>query len=613
MRLTGFSSPFDIDTTISDLMKVERMPLNRLLAKKQTIQWQQEAYRNMNSKFLELRTIMQDLRFGSNLELSKVTSSNQQAVQVSSGGAASGSHSIEVSQLASNGIVHSTGSVNQLNGSTYSNTITVASGDTDFVLEVGGKSKTITLDPGTYDQSQLQTQLQSKLDAAFSADFGAGKIKAQMVTNPSDATQFSVSFIQDGVTGYDSAITIKKATAASNLLTAMGFADGQKTKQVTGSTTLEQLQQYLGGSNGGFTFDTTTNKMSFTVNGVTIEGVKTDTIDSLVSQVNSKTDVNMSFDQATGKFTFSTEKTGSSSKIVFGDTHNFIKTVGVDPTQTYSGQDAIFKMDGLETQQSSNSFTKDGISYTLLSKTTSPVSITSEQNVDAVVDKIKKFVDKYNELIAETHNKMGEKRYRDYQPLTDQEKEEMSEKQIELWEEKAKSGLLRSDSILREAMDTMRYSLTASVEGLSTLKNFADIGITPSKFYQEHGKLEIDETKLRDAIAKNPDEVIDLFTTRKTTADGKFDPSQSGFAQRLYENINTTIDNIAKKAGSSTISVLDNSTLGKSVTDLEKQISTWDDKLIRKENQYYRQFSAMEQALSKLNSQSSWLTSQLSV
>ena len=101
-----------------------------------------------------------------------------------------------------------------------------------------------------------------------------------------------------------------------------------------------------------------------------------------------------------------------------------------------------------------------------------------------------------------------EKRYNDFPPLTEEQKSEMSEKDIELWEEKAMSGLLRNDSILQGIVYDMRKALNDRVAGVDI--GLSDIGITTGKWY-EHGKLYLDEDKFRKTIAEEPDKVEELF------------------------------------------------------------------------------------------------------
>jgi flagellar hook-associated protein 2 len=223
-----------------------------------------------------------------------------------------------------------------------------------------------------------------------------------------------------------------------------------------------------------------------------------------------------------------------------------------------------------------------------------------------------KNLDKYNEVIAKLNTETKEAKYRDYTPLLDEQKEAMSDKQIELWEEKAKSGLLRSDSILTSALTEMRRSLSSPVTGVTDTKfdTLSEIGITTGS-YLEDGKLYINETKLKEAITQNGSKVMELFTksSDSTVSTTKF--NESGLGQRLYDQIVSSMGKITDKAGS-VASLTDNSILGKSIDRMDDEIDRWQDRLSQIEDRYWRQFTAMEQAMNKANSQSSWLAQQFS-
>ena len=141
-----------------------------------------------------------------------------------------------------------------------------------------------------------------------------------------------------------------------------------------------------------------------------------------------------------------------------------------------------------------------------------------------VFDTIKDFVTKYNELIEKLMERLRKKEYRNYQPLTDEEREKLTDKQAEQWDEKAKSGLLKGDSILSSGLNQMRSNWYASVSGVSgAFSQLTDIGISTSANYSDRGKLVIegDGTKLKEAIEKDPQSVMDLFMKSGSTTSEK--------------------------------------------------------------------------------------------
>ncbi|MGY3189328.1 flagellar filament capping protein FliD [Lysinibacillus sp. TE18511] len=238
------------------------------------------------------------------------------------------------------------------------------------------------------------------------------------------------------------------------------------------------------------------------------------------------------------------------------------------------------------------------------------VTLSSTTDVDDMMKKINEFVTTYNGLIKDLNDQTKDKKYRDYPPLTDEQRKEMSENEIKLWEEKAKSGLLRSDSILRSGLSDMRGLIYQSNPAVSNPKynTLFNIGITTSKSYNDGGTLEIDQVKLRKALEDDPDAVTALFTNKGSeketiTVDGvEKTVDTRGFLQKIRGTMDKFSQNIEKKAGRA--SSTDNSyTIGKSLVDMDKRIDTWKDKLEKIEARYWKQFSAMEKAINKANSQ----------
>src|SRR5699024_1077731 len=137
------------------------------------------------------------------------------------------------------------------------------------------------------------------------------------------------------------------------------------------------------------------------------------------------------------------------------DTNGFMNGIlGIEASTDINGQNAIFTVNGLQTERSSNTFDMNGVTFTLKETFDAADSFTVGNDTEAVMDNIKEFVTQYNELIEQINGKLNEQVNRSYQPLTDEEKEELSEKQIEKWEGLAKSGLLRRDPILMNVLSS---------------------------------------------------------------------------------------------------------------------------------------------------------------
>ena len=174
-----------------------------------------------------------------------------------------------------------------------------------------------------------------------------------------------------------------------------------------------------------------------------------------------------------------------------------------------------------ELEQKTNTFTQNGLTITLNGTSTTATTLNTKLDTQANFDSIKKFVDKYNDLIDKMNKKVREEKYRDFQPLTDAQRKELSEDEVKKWEEKAMSGVLKNDSFLRDGMTSFRSAISAKIDtgysytsGTDTiqLNYMSQIGITSTSDFRDGGKLKIDETKLKKMLEEQPEGVYKLFT-----------------------------------------------------------------------------------------------------
>lgn len=363
---------------------------------------------------------------------------------------------------------------------------------------------------------------------------------------------------------------------------------------------------------------------TFTINGskeITVD-TAVDSLNTVIAKINGATrpdgsalGVKASYDQNLGRVFLVTTGTGADKKIYMNDNkygtgpgNFFEKVFSIDAmdeaSTTYVGKNAVFSLNGVGgLEQSTNTFTVAGITYELKSTTdANGVNVTVSSDTDAVFNAIKYFVDAYNEIIDKINGKLTEPRYRDYLPLTDEQREQLSEEQEKQWEEKARSGLLRGDSLLESVVSRMRTTMSAIVPGLAAgYDTLADVGITTLS-YEERGKLYIDEARLKDALQKDPDGVMNLFTKSAENY------AEKGIAMRLYDDVNSAMALISDRAGtSSSYSTADNSAIGRQIAAVNERISTMEERLQQLEDRYWRQFTAMEQAIQQMNAQSAWL------
>lgn len=320
------------------------------------------------------------------------------------------------------------------------------------------------------------------------------------------------------------------------------------------------------------------------------------------------TELRASFDNTTSRFFLSSRNMGedqnftlsfSNSELADKIINNGDETSSTSqPTDyTTTGTNGAVTFDGiLINGLTTNTTTVNGITINLMQTGTTNITIQSDPT--ASFEKIKGFVDKYNETIAEMELQLIQRRYPDFQPLTEEQRAAMSEREIELWEEKAKSGLLRNDPILRNTLNNLRRAFMDPVQGIApgNINMLTQIGISTGNF-REGGHLNIDEDKLRESLRNNPEEVMVLFTKKE---------GGLGISDRVYNELNNAVRSISSRAGNPAHST-DNSVLSRRINQMNEQIRQQETRLIDVENRYWRQFSAMERAMNQMNQQSMWM------
>jgi len=414
---------------------------------------------------------------------------------------------------------------------------------------------------------------------------------------------------------FASTVNAKKVTTNNAAVTATataGTAVGSYSLTVNQVATSAKIQGTAIGVSSSTPLNTTAASV-LTINGVDVNINLNSNANDIVNAINNKsssTGVKATFDAITQRFTLTNSKTGVNSKI------NIVNKSGEDVlakmnlgATSATGLNANVSYNGAPSASfETNSFTIEGVNFQLkeTAGATYPmnVNVSIEQDTDKIFDTIKSFVDKYNEVIDKVNKKTTEQRYRDFQPLTEEQKKEMKDTEIEDWEKRAKSGLLRNDAALNSAIGEFRSLLMKPVTGVTpgAYDMLSDIGISTSqpgnKFaFSENGKLYIDEAKLKNALSANPDQVSDLFT--------------KGYGESMYQAANKSLSKLTKMAGNGT-SLVDSSTLGLQITDLDRRIDVANSKLKDYEDRYYIQFSKLESALTKMQEQQSWLSSQTS-
>lgn len=260
---------------------------------------------------------------------------------------------------------------------------------------------------------------------------------------------------------------------------------------------------------------------------------------------------------------------------------------------------------GAVLDSSSNTVTANGLTFTVQDLTVADetITLTVSKDTDAVYNTIKTFLTEYNALLEEMNKSYNANSAKGYEPLTDEERESMTEDQIDKWETKIKDSLLRRDTTLGSLISTFKDSLMGTVQYNGKSYSLSSFGIS-TKYYTEKGKLHIagdsedpltseDKDKLMAALQDDPEAVMNVL---------------SNLGQKLYDNVNSKMKSSSL---SSAMNVYNDKQMKKELTNYEEQLKKMEVKLKDLENRYYKQFTAMEKAMSNLTSQSNSLAAMM--
>lgn len=291
-----------------------------------------------------------------------------------------------------------------------------------------------------------------------------------------------------------------------------------------------------------------------------------------------------------------------------GETMGDIRTYTTGTENAVSGVNGSITVDGKTYDNlTGNKTTIAGVTYTF-NRVSDPGEVTTisvTQNTESIVDKVKQFVEDYNKILDGLNEKYNETKYSDYAPLTKAQEEGMTEKQIEKWNEKAKSGLLNHSSTLRTIISDMRTAIYTPIDGIESGYNSAYmIGISSA---DNSGHLKLDEDKLRKALSEDPDAAYQVIASYKEDEDGNNVFSETGLAWRLNDVMNKGMKQVQSYAGVDT-TTNDDSHLGQLITNLQTKMSSFKTMMQAFEDQLYKKYDALEVAIQRLSVQLGMIT-----
>lgn len=573
MRVSGINSGLDTDAIVQELVSAYSKKTEKYTKEQTKLGWKQEAWKNLNTKVYSLYNSVGKLRYSSAYSMKKTTvSDTTKATVTASGDAVNGTQKLHVLSTAQSGYL------------------------------TGGKlafRKEVTKDGVT---TLEKTELKDK-DGNPEKLTSTTKLSALGYTDGKDTT-LDIHTTNEKGEAVTQKITLGKDSTIQDVVSAL------RENGLNASFDENNGRLFVSSKDTGKAAD-------FTISASTTKKIpKTDDDGNLVKDKDGNVvmeEIKMSDDES------------ASSKKLLG-------LLGLDTVNnTYDnqavkidGKDAVISLNGVKYTNTSNDFSINGLNVSVTGVTdnvTDPenvdlstlddstaITITTTTDSQGIYDKVKDFLTEYNNIINEITKLYNADSAGSYEPLTDDEKDKMSDTEIEKWETKIKDSLLRRDTSLGTIMNSMMTAMSSPITidgkdyslssfGIQTL-GYLNAAKNEQNAYHIDGDEDDENTsgnkdKLMDAITKDPDTVIDFMKQLSTN---------------LYKAMDQQMQSSSLR---SRYKIYNDKELDKEYSNLTKTIKQWESKVSDKEDYYYKKFSNMETAMSKLQSQTSSLSSML--
>lgn len=459
----GLVSGMDIDELVQGLTAASRQKILKQQQTVQKLQWKQQAYRSVIKALSEFQSSYLDVlsptnfRSASFFNTVKATSSSAAVSVITTPSATAGTITINsIRQLATSQKITGTQPASKaLSGTLQSETpgtltetgianLASSLAGKSISLNLDGKVRVVTFDSEIFENIATEQPTATALENAFQAavDKAFGVIDPQDRIINVSINEDQLSFAADG-----SRLTVRAVGDDEETLELLGLKNGQSNKINTGLA--------LGDISFARELDDV-ETFKFSINSVEFEFDRSVSLTEIMRKINaSDAGVTLSYSSITDSFTMVAKETGAGENIKIEQTQgNLMEALGLTAESGASvvyGQNALLTVNGKDIVRSTNEINIDGVTIQLHQTTeedADPITITLENDATSLKEPIKKFVEDYNALMDLINGLVKEAVYGDYQPLSEEQKSEMTEKQIEQWEEKAKSGVLRGDRIL---------------------------------------------------------------------------------------------------------------------------------------------------------------------
>lgn len=646
-RVTGMYSGLDTESLIQDLMKAKRKKTEKTTKSQTKLEWKQEKWKDLNTKLNKLLSgTISSLRWSTSYQKKVATSSNPNAVSVITGeGAMSSVQSLSIKQLASSGYL--TGSkVSSESGAELTKDSKLSelafkdsafSGSGSFDITVDGKSTTINVTADT-TISSVVSQLNN---AGVSANFDEKNQRLFIGAKTSgEKADFTITANDGAGNKALSALGINTApSAAANAkyaaTKAMGSSfvygeDGSFDAEATieaiqGDTSSAAYKELMATAKADYSARVNTVQSEYNALDAEIKKLEADLGNDILTD-DDKAMINEQLEAKRADFEAKSAELDEMKANLDGgvyDTEALTKAVNdlkskVDfATQMdnpdasmvntgaikLTGSDAVIELNGAEFTSATNSVSVNGLTF-VCNAVAEDITITTQDDTNGIYDMVKSFIKEYNAIINEMDSLYNASTTK-IEPLTDEERDAVSEKEAEKLEQQVKDSLFRRDDTLGLIFNGLKDIMQTGFEVNGKTMYLSNFGISTGGYFTsaegERNAFHIDgdkddlttagnEDKLKSMIATDSESVISFFTQ---------------LGKSLYSKMQ---DLSATSEDSSFGSFYDDKRMNKELDSIKQQIAKEEDALIAYEDKYYAKFAAMEVALSKMESKNSYLS-----
>lgn len=600
--MSGLMSGLDTESLVKSMAANTKNRLNTKKQKLQTLQWKQEAYRSSISKISDFQKKFLDwgsdtsIKANSVMNKYKAESTNDKLAVSASSSATPATYYISASTAASAAQVKSAGSIS-------TDRINL-----DFSKNVDGKEYTVQM---TYNGTTRDVTFKGSTDAdtakanfleAANNTFKDIKTDAQGFEFKDGTSTLVFNNANDGIRH---TFSIKYNSEAVGLSNTVGSTMGTTTKL----------------SDAAFNTALNGDKFEFSINGEKFTFEKSSTVGDVINAIN-KADIGVkaSFSTMTQSFKLESTETGTAGKLNIEQTNGNLLNSLFNSSDDFTKKDAYGKNGTITIStdgenyttytSASNEYSFDGTTFNIAKlgnfdssvDGVDEITVTTEKDTSSIKDTVIKFIDAYNQLLDDVYGEIQTSRPKKngsyYDPLTDEQEEEMKSDEIEKWNNEAKKGLLYQDNYLTTFVSSIRGAMSsAKVDGFTLY----DLGISLATDWKSNGKLVVDEDKLENAINTYGDKVTSFFVD-----------SDKGLAATLNNEIDRAISTRDKKVGYlSGIAGIENTTTEKDnalysqINNMQTLINNLQTRYENEMERYWKQFTTLETYMSNMQSQSS--------